>query len=255
MVGARSRAVVHTYGRQSHINKGPWRNAIEVGQLYRSLVNKLLQLVGSLVGLDPHSTPESDQKRKLRIKITTGAAFVVGISVVVVAIVITFISQQHSRSVPVDLTIRPTSVAEENFSTVGLVIVDVVGAVPQPGIYELSQGSRVVDAVMAAGGIRDGEAACGLNMARVLKDGEQIAVLTADENCGSVQGGAESGKISVNASSAEALDALPGIGPAIAQRIIALRVERGGFSSIEELRDVSGIGDKLFAGIEELLTL
>jgi competence protein ComEA len=129
--------------------------------------------------------------------------------------------------------------------------VHVVGEVSSPGLYELALGSRVEDAIRAAGGFLDTAVQHSVNLARTLSDGEQIVVL-GEQDLGS---GSSGGLVSLNRSDASQLDTLPGVGPALAARIIDLRTQLGSFSDIRQLREVSGIGEKLFANIKDLVTL
>lgn len=130
--------------------------------------------------------------------------------------------------------------------------VHVVGEVLQPGLYQLDFGSRVSDAVAAAGGFTVDAVETSVNLARQLADGEQVVVLSKIVDEG---GGGDSGLVSLNRATEAELDELPGIGPALAERIVAFRKERGGFSSVSQLQEVSGIGDKVYAQIEPLVTL
>jgi competence protein ComEA len=140
------------------------------------------------------------------------------------------------------------------------VVVDVQGAVARPGVHRLPAGSRVVDAVAAAGGPVAGGAAPGLNLARVLVDGEQLVVgatVGADPPAvGSAAAGgpaAGDGKVDLNRASLPELDGLPGVGPVLAQRILDFRAKAGRFRSVEELREVSGIGERTYARLAPLV--
>ncbi|MFI8940769.1 helix-hairpin-helix domain-containing protein [Streptomyces syringium] len=147
----------------------------------------------------------------------------------------------------------------------GVVVVDVAGKVRRPGIQRLPSGSRVVDALNAAGGSRPGTDTTGLNRARVLADGEQIVVgatasppvAAAAGNAGSPGGpggsGSPSGPISLNAATVDQLDTLPGVGPVLAQHIIDYRTRHGGFRSVDELRQVNGIGNRRFTDLRPLV--
>jgi competence protein ComEA len=136
----------------------------------------------------------------------------------------------------------------------GVVVVDVVGAVGAPGIVRLPVGSRVVDAVAAAGGQRADAQVGAINLARVLVDGEQIVVPGPDAS-GSAPGPAAvpgDDRVDLNTADTAALDALPGIGPVLAERIVAHR-EDGPFTSVDELGDVSGIGPTLLERLRDLV--
>jgi competence protein ComEA len=132
--------------------------------------------------------------------------------------------------------------------------VHVVGSVKVPGIYKLEVGSRVFDAVFAAGGFLDDADQTSLNLARELSDGEQLFALKIGEQPSGSQG-SSSGLISLNRATQAELEGLPGVGPALAGRLIDWRTANGGFKSKEDLLGVSGIGQKLFESIKGLVTL
>jgi competence protein ComEA len=134
-------------------------------------------------------------------------------------------------------------------------IIDVTGEVVSPGVYELPAGSRVIDAIKAAGGARPKAALSDLNLARVIKDGEQIYVDPVYKAGASIRAGSKAaaprGPININRASTSELDSLDGIGPVIAKRIIAYRTLNGPFIAVEDLLKVSGIGDAKFAQFKE----
>ncbi|MGP4000435.1 helix-hairpin-helix domain-containing protein [Streptomyces sp. 8N706] len=147
-----------------------------------------------------------------------------------------------------------------------IVVVDVAGEVRRPGIQRLPAGSRVADALRAAGGVRPGTDTGALNRARVLNDGEQVVVggpAPAGADGSGVTGtdagtgpGVSSGAtapISLNTATAEQLDTLPGVGPVLAQHILEYREQNGGFRSVDQLREVTGIGDRRFADLQSLV--
>ncbi|MER6100471.1 ComEA family DNA-binding protein [Streptomyces sp. NPDC001728] len=138
------------------------------------------------------------------------------------------------------------------------VIVDVGGKVRRPGVLTLPVGSRVADALRAAGGAKPGADLTGLNRARVLSDGEQVLVglpgmAAGGPGPGSAGGGGPGVPLSLNTATAEQLDTLPGVGPVLARHIVDHRTEHGGFRSVGELREVNGIGERRFADLEPLV--
>ncbi|WP_326599091.1 ComEA family DNA-binding protein [Streptomyces sp. NBC_01803] len=143
------------------------------------------------------------------------------------------------------------------------VVVDVTGEVREPGLYTLPAGSRVADAIEAAGGAEPGAETLGLNRARPLVDGEQIlfgaealAAPAGDTAAGGALGGAPGGGlVSLNAATAEQLQTLPGIGPVLAEHIVGYREENGGFTSVDQLSEVSGIGERRLADIRDRVSL
>lgn len=145
------------------------------------------------------------------------------------------------------------------------VTVDVAGKVRRPGIVVLGVGARVTDAVAAAGGARKGVDLTPLNLARVLVDGEQVVVgASAAASTGSAgtagstgaAGGASSGPlVNLNTAGQAELETLPRVGPVTAQAIIDWRASRGGFTSVDELLEIDGIGDKTLAQIAPHVTV
>jgi competence protein ComEA len=143
--------------------------------------------------------------------------------------------------------------------------VHVVGEVNVPGIYELDSGSRLVDVIFAAGGFSKSADQSSINLAREVTDGEQVVVFKLGAagqllNSGAGLGvggpaGLAATQISLNRATQAELEALPGVGPALASRMIDWRTANGGFKKKEDLLNVSGIGDKLFAGIKNQVTL
>ena len=132
------------------------------------------------------------------------------------------------------------------------IYIHVAGAVRKPGIYQLDSGSRVFDAVLLAGGFTNKANQTSVNMARILNDGEQLLVSSGTSNAQVQQ---ESSLISLNQASSSQLEDLPGVGPALAGRMVDWRTANGGFKSKEDLLNVAGIGDKLFAAVKDLVTL
>ncbi|GAP47735.1 DNA-binding protein [Streptomyces azureus] len=147
------------------------------------------------------------------------------------------------------------------------IVVDVGGKVREPGIHRLPAGSRVADALRAAGGVKPGTKTDGLNRARFLVDGEQVIVGGPAPAAGTGTGGTAAGgtagaaaggllpgaPVSLNTATADQLDTLPGVGPVLAQHIIDYRTQHGGFRSVDELREVNGIGDRRFADLRNLV--
>ncbi len=189
-----------------------------------------------------------------RLRIAVGAAIVlvlVGLGATVVA---TMLSPRGGTAA-VALGGDPLTV---DAAPGGALVVHVLGAVATPGVYQLRTGSRILDAIAAAGGFRDDAARDGVNLATTLADGEQIVVpvLGAAPAAGpGPPGVGADGKVDLNTADETALETLPRVGPAMAQRIIAFREANHGFRSIQDLLGVTGIGDKTFAAIEPLVTV
>lgn len=160
-----------------------------------------------------------------------------------------------SASPLVQLSGSPTAAAP------GTVTVDVAGKVRQPGVLVLPAGSRVLDALDAAGGARNDVDLGALNQARVLVDGEQIVVgatappLVTPGVPGAPAAAEPGALVNLNTAGAEELDTLPEVGPVTAQSILDYRTEHGGFASVDELLDVDGIGETTLARIAPHVTV
>lgn len=139
-----------------------------------------------------------------------------------------------------------------------VIYVDVAGKVRVPGVYQLPEGSRVIDAITIAGGLKLGVTTTHINLARILIDGEQVLILKEKYVAAPSSSGRRSiftGKVSINSGTKAQFDSLPGIGPVIAQRIIDFRGKNGPFSTVESIKSVAGIGDAIFGQISQRLTL
>lgn len=139
-------------------------------------------------------------------------------------------------------------------------VVDVQGEVINPGVYQLSPGSRVGDALKAAGGVKEGSDSSSVNLARFIEDGEQIYVSNVDvsdqASSSQVQGkNVGQGRLNINRATESELDGLPGVGPVLAKRIISYRAGHGNFGTIDELQKVAGIGPAKFSELRTFITV
>ena len=136
-------------------------------------------------------------------------------------------------------------------------VVYVTGAVRKPGVYQLPDGKRIIDAIEKAGGVTPKADAVTVNLAALLIDGEQILVPEAfSPGAGAAPTGAgpaASGLVHLNSADVTALDALPGVGPATAQRIVDWRDQNGGFRSVDDLEQVPGIGPAKLDALRDLV--
>ena len=190
--------------------------------------------------------PQGTAQRRTVLLLAAG----VGALVLVGAIVLSSLSAGGSSAAlpTVQVQLTPTPAATP-------LLVQVVGAVRRPGLVSLLPGARAVDAIAAAGGATDRADESGVNLAAPVADGQQLVVPTrgAAAPVASAGAPASGARISLGSATAEQLETLPRIGPALAARIIAYRAAHGGFRSVAELQQVGGIGPKTFAGLKDLV--
>jgi competence protein ComEA len=174
-----------------------------------------------------------------------------------VAVLITAVTPHGSSAVVAPATPTGAPDATPDAGDGSVIYVHILGQVKQPGLYALRDGDRAVDIVAAAGGFTADADPAALNLARFLSDGEQIIVPAVGEAPTGAGAGAVSsdGKVNLNTADETALETLPRIGPAMAQRILDWREKNGRFSAVEDLLDVTGIGDATFEGLRDLVTV
>lgn len=148
----------------------------------------------------------------------------------------------------------PSEVPEEApaDSQTGTIVVYICGAVVQPGVYELPEGSRVIHAIEAAGGLLEDADPHKVNQASLLADGEQVRIWTKEEAKDTEEA---DGRVNLNQATVAELMQLPGIGEAKANAIAAYREEHGHFQSIEDIMKISGIKESVFSQIKDLITV
>ncbi|MEV8215513.1 ComEA family DNA-binding protein [Leifsonia sp. NPDC077715] len=200
---------------------------------------------------------DAPERRSASVRVGVGAAVVLVILVAVVGVLVSAAAQGGSE-VPVEA--RPSELASSlpaSTESAGgaTLLVHVTGAVRKPGIASLPAGSRVLDAVAAAGGLTEDADPAAVNLARPLVDGEQLVVLRVGEAPApaAAPGGtvAAGGTVNLNTATQADLETLPRIGPALAQRILDWRQANGRFAAVTDLLKVSGIGQKLFDGLKD----
>ena len=169
-----------------------------------------------------------------------------------------FLVSRTPAGKPVELLPAPTKMP---------ILVNVVGAVPRPGLYEFPQGSRVRDAVNAAGGLLTDADTAAVNLAAPLEDGQQLEIPSLNGEVGGTPAPAPTAAptraavptaselVNINTATLEELDKLPGIGPTTAQNIIDYRTEHGPFQRIEDLMNVPNVGPATFDRLKELITV
>jgi competence protein ComEA len=199
--------------------------------------------------------------RRARVRIGVGAAVVLLFVGLACAVLFSALAPKGQSAVVAPGERAPDPATTSTAAPSGAsIFVHILGAVVAPGLYELREGDRAVDAVAAAGGFADGADQSGLNLARFVTDGEQIVVPVGGEPVappggGGAGGAVVPGKVNINTADATALETLPRVGPAMAARIIAWRDENGRFSAIEDLMSVTGIGEKTFDAMKDLVTV
>ena len=177
-----------------------------------------------------------------------GLAIIAGLVVAITALFVMRGSSQEVVAAPAPLEIESISIQT--------LMVDVAGAVVNPGVYSLPLNARVVEAIKAAGGLKKGADTSDINQARILKDGEQIYIYPAAlSGNGGVSRPAirKNGPIMINRATVKDFESLDGIGPVLANRIVTYRKTNGPFSAIEDLLKVPGIGQSKFAQFKEKL--
>lgn len=216
-----------------------------------------------------HRAGETEQAPSRRLRVGVGAATVLLIGAFVVAALVSGLtggrsvplpSEAASTSSPSAPKPAPSSRAPQEAGDE--LYVHVSGAVTTPGLIRVVPGSRVVDAIEAAGGFAETADPAGVNLARPLRDGEQLhvpvvgeALPPPDGASAATGGGAAGGLIDLNRATAAELETLPRIGPALAQRIIEWREANGRFAAVSDLRNVTGVGEKIFDGLKDRVTV
>lgn len=144
----------------------------------------------------------------------------------------------------------PLSTTRDEAARRGVITVHVAGAVRVPGLVEVDRDARVADAIAAAGGALPDADLRGVNLAAPLSDGQQLAVPAVGPDGAGVAAAAD-GRVRINVAGAAEMERLPGVGPVLAERIIAHREEHGPFSAVEDLLDVPGIGEVKLEALRE----
>ncbi|WP_218975470.1 helix-hairpin-helix domain-containing protein [Tessaracoccus massiliensis] len=175
-----------------------------------------------------------------------------------------------SRSAATEVPIAPVTVSQapappSSPPPVVMLRVHVAGAVSEPGVVTLPEGTIVQDAILAAGGLAESADPAGLNLAAPVSDGMQILIGTVGDPLGEVVGaapssasggdGGQGGLVNLNTAGQAELESLPGVGPVMAQSILAWREESGPFTAVEDLQEISGIGPKTFEKLQPLVTV
>jgi competence protein ComEA len=195
---------------------------------------------------------EAPTSRGLRLRVGLGAGIVLVLVLAGVAVLVSALAPHGSTATAAPPSARTQVVhtADPTAADAPTAFVHVVGQVARPGLYELPAGSRVVDAVAAAGGFTATADQTQLNLAQVIEDGQQIVVLAQGAVPPSTGPAGAGASVDINTADATALETLDGIGPSLAQRILDYRSAHGGFRTVGDLQNVPGIGPKKFAAIK-----
>ena len=166
-----------------------------------------------------------------------------------------FINSRPSMQPALVQDLNPGMVQENVSESPVDLIINVAGKVNNPGVYQLPKGSRVIDAIKAAGNQRNGVDISDINLARILVDGEQILVGSPKPSSGKIAAKKITidNPLDLNRATITQLDSLPGIGPVTAQRIVDYRTKVGRINSVDELKKISGLGGAKFEEIKSLL--
>ena len=204
--------------------------------------------------------------RHSRLRVGVGATVVLVLVGFGIAVLVSALGSHGSTEIVSSATPTPGHSAGPSKQSGATLYVHILGAVARPGLYVLSDGDRAIDAIAAAGGFTGTADQSQLNLARVIVDGEQLYVPNIGEvpaaaaggasGAGGVGGGAGiAGKVNINTADEATLETLPRVGPAMAKRIIDWRAANGRFTAIEDLMSVSGVGEKTFDQLKDLVTL
>lgn len=147
------------------------------------------------------------------------------------------------------------SVSEERQTEKQEIYVDISGQVEKPGVYIVSDGTRLYEVIEKAGGLKKNAEMDQINRAEIVTDGQKIVIPEKGETIAASGGAAASGLININTADSMALQEIPGVGPATAEKIIAYRTENGRFASKEDIKNVSGIGEKTYEKMKDKITV
>lgn len=210
---------------------------------------------------ESETTPAARPRRSLRPVHVRFIAIVGGVAAVLTVWWLVA-GRPHEVTAPAPSTVAVAGATPSASAAVAAeLVVDVAGKVRRPGIVTLPPGSRVHEAIAAAGGLKGDVDTSGLNLARVLADGEQVLVgapvaVAPPGGSGSAGGSAPAaGPVNLNTADLVALDTLPGVGPVTAEAIVAWRDENGPFRSVDDLLDVKGIGEATLAELRDLVSV
>lgn len=160
---------------------------------------------------------------------------------------------------PEPATVESSEISDETGES-GEIFVDIDGAVKKPGVYKVSAGTRLFQVIELAGGLTDDASTQSLNRAEQVYDGQKITIFSSvsspeSEGSQEAEAGIKGGKVNINSADSVTLQTIPGIGPSKAARIIEYRDSQGRFKKIEDIKNVTGIGDMTFENIKDYITV
>lgn len=171
-----------------------------------------------------------------------------------------FSGQFISRQLPAGEVQSEDQAESDGKTAAAQIYVDIGGQVKNPGVYTVKEGTRVFEVIEKAGGLTEDAFIEQINQAEAVTDGQKIVIPSSEDTQQSLMPQTASGKdssglVNINSADSQTLQEIPGVGPATAEKIIAYRTENGRFSSIEDLKNVSGIGDKTFEKMKDKITV
>jgi competence protein ComEA len=201
---------------------------------------------------------------KRRVRLGLGAALVLVILGLGIAVLVGVLGPHGATQslapggVPQQASATGVAKDKPGSGSAAAIFVHVIGAVERPGLFTLRDGDRVIDAIAAAGGFIDTADQGQVNLARFVTDGEQLVVPVVGATppvAGAAGAGISGGKVNLNTADLATLETLPRVGPAMAQKIIDWRTSNGRFSSVEDLLSITGVGQKTFEQLKDLVTV
>lgn len=221
-----------------------------------SILDKIKdELTGDENSIEDNSLPWTIESKKNTNEdssyksISTKKIALIGISVLIITIVSISLFNYFNNSTTLEIKNESSTESKDETAEIK---VHVAGEVKKPGLYKLKYGSRIFDAIEAAGGFTENADKDALNLAKTIEDGEQIIVNSKiAQQPETSQSSTNNGKININTADLATLQTITGIGPSTAQKIIDYRNSNGKFKSINDLKKVSGIGDKTFEKLKD----
>ena len=181
--------------------------------------------------------------------------YIVPVIVILLICILFFVNNNKNDDIHSDITISNQNIFKENVETNDTIKIHILGEVNNPGLIELNVESRVLDAIEKAGGATTSADIRKVNLAYILSDGEKIYIPSINDEYNEESSDMKSDKININIASKEEIQTLNGIGETLANSIIEYRKENGKFNSIEDLKNVSGIGESKFEKIKNNISI